>query len=85
MKHYATTSFWYHYRQLPEEVQRIADEKYRMLENNPYHPSLHFKKIHNDLWSARIGLEHRAVATPENGAFLWFWIGPHDEYEELIF
>lgn len=49
MKHYATTSFWYHYRQLPEEVQRIADEKYRMVENNPYHPSLHFKKIHNDL------------------------------------
>jgi hypothetical protein len=85
VKHYATSSFWYHYRALPKSVQRVADKNYRLLENDPYHPSLHFKKIHASLWSARVGLEHRAVATPESGGvFLWFWIGPHDDYERLI-
>ncbi len=84
MRHYASSGFWYHYRQLPPDVQRLADKNFRLLANDPYHPSLHFKKIHATLWSARIGLEHRAVATPQDGDFLWLWIGPHDAYDRLI-
>ncbi len=45
MNHYATSDFWYCYRQLPPEVQRTADKNYQLLANDPYHPSLHFKKI----------------------------------------
>lgn len=84
MSHYVTPEFWYHYRQLPEDVQRTADKNYRLLADNPYHPSLHFKKIREDLWSVRVGLSFRALATEEAGDFLWFWIGPHDEYDRLI-
>ena len=84
MKHYAAASFWYHYRQLPDEVQRLADKNFRLLESNPYHPSLHFKKIRDHLWSARVGLNYRATATPVGGDFLWFWIGPHEAYDRLL-
>lgn len=84
MNHYATPSFWYHYRQLPEAVQKIADKNYQLLAENPYHPSLHFKKIRDDLWSVRVGRSYRALATIEDGDYLWFWIGPHAEYDHLI-
>ena len=84
MTHYASSSFWHHYRRLPPNVQRLADKNFRLLDNDPRHPSLHFRKIHGELWSARVGLEHRALATPEGGDFLWFWIGPHDEYDRLL-
>jgi hypothetical protein len=30
MNHYATPDFWYHYRRLPQEVQRTADGPYGM-------------------------------------------------------
>lgn len=85
MNHRATRDFWDHYRRLPEAVQRVADKNFRLLKNDPYHPSLHFKKLHADLWSARVGLDHRALATPvDAGTFVWFWIGRHDAYERLI-
>jgi hypothetical protein len=84
VRHYATPEFWYHYRQLPEDVQRTADKNYQLLAHNPQHPSLHFKKIRDDLWSVRVGRSFRALATEEGGDFVWFWIGPHDEYDRLI-
>ncbi|MEM1042712.1 MAG: hypothetical protein AAGI91_08795 [Bacteroidota bacterium] len=84
MTHHASSSFWYHYRRLPDEVQRPADKNFRLLENNPYHPSLHFKKIHAALWSARVGRGYRAIATPDDGDFLWLWIGPHAAYDRLL-
>ena len=83
MNHYATPDFWYHYRKLPPEVQRTADKNYQLLANDPYHPSLHFKQIRN-LWSVRVGRGYRALATEQDGDYLWFWIGPHAEYDRLI-
>ncbi len=83
MNHYATSDFWYHYRQLPPEVQRTADKNYQLLADDPYHPSLHFKKI-RDLWSVRVGRGYRALATEQDGDYLWFWIGTHAEYDRLI-
>ena len=35
--------------------------------------------------SVRIGSDYRAVGIErEPGAILWFWIGPHEQYETLI-
>ena len=50
---------------------------------NPAHPSLHFKKIGN-LWSARVGINYRAVAVEDGEDFIWVWVGPHDEYQRMI-
>jgi hypothetical protein len=35
-------------------------------------------------WSARIGLQHRALAVEIDGGFLWFWIGSHADYDGLV-
>jgi hypothetical protein len=59
--HHTTAEFWQHYRQLPPHVQRLAKKNYQLLESDPCHPSLHFKRI-GRLWSVRIGHSYRALA-----------------------
>ncbi len=45
MKHFALPRFWRHYGALPEQVKRVADRNFKQLKANPYHPSLHSKKV----------------------------------------
>jgi hypothetical protein len=81
--HRTTARFWTSYARLPESLQRVARENFELLKNNPAHPSLHFKRVGN-LWSARVGINYRAVAVEDGADFIWVWIGPHDEYRRLI-
>ena len=74
MKHRANPRFWRCCRQLPEDVQRLADESY---------PSLHFKRM-GRFWSVRVGLHYRALALQHDADLVWFWVGPHAEYDRLI-
>ncbi len=83
MKHLASTRFWASYQRLPTEIQELADKNFRLLEQNPNHPSLQFKKL-GKLWSARVGLHYRALAVEVEGDFTWVWIGTHGEYDKLI-
>ncbi len=83
MNHHASPRFWRCYRGLPDEVRKLADRHYALLKTDPSHSSLHFKKIAM-LWSARVGLHYRALATEMEGDFVWFWIGSHAEYDNLV-
>lgn len=83
MKSSTTTEFWRSYSQLPPPIKQLARKTYRLWAQDPHHRSLHFKKIGN-VWSVRVGLEHRALGLFEEGTVHWFWIGPHDEYERLL-
>ena len=84
MKHKASRNFWSCYRQLPVDVQQLADHCYELLKQNPRYPSLHFKKI-GRFWTVRVGLHYRAIATEEdNNSLVWFWIGSHAEYDQLL-
>jgi hypothetical protein len=80
----ATQEFWTNLRALPRPDQHLALKNYRLWRANPRHPGLHFKKVGPLVWSARVGREYRAVAAPVPGGYVWFWIGPHDAYEQLI-
>jgi len=80
MKHRASLRFWRLYRALPQEIQQLADRGYQMLLQDPRHPSLHFKRI-GKVWSARVGLHHRALAAERNEEIVWIWIGTHAEYD----
>jgi len=53
------------------------------LKNDPRYPTLRFKRIGKHV-TVRVDLEYRAVGIPLPDGVLWFWIGPHDEYERLI-
>jgi len=81
--HHATPQFWERLEKLPESVQSLARRSFELLKQNPGHPSLHFKKV-GRFWSARVGLNHRALAVQDGPDFIWVWIGDHDEYDRLI-
>ena len=71
------------FRELPDEIQALARQNYELLKANPYHPSLHFKRV-GDYWSARVGRGYRALATEVADGFLWGWIGSHADYDRII-
>jgi len=50
------------------------------------HPGLRFKKVIDDppTYSVRITQSYRALGVKDNNTIIWFWIGNHDEYEQLI-
>ena len=83
MKHRASPRFWRAYRGLPRDVRQVADRNYKLLKDNPAHPSLHFKKV-GTFWSVRVGLHHRAIAVEAGTDLVWFWIGSHDDYDKLL-
>ena len=83
MKHHASPAFWQCYKRLPARTQRLADKNFKLLKENPEHPSLHFKKI-GRFRSARVGLDFRALAVEVEDGILWVWIGNHDEYDRIL-
>ncbi|MBS1591569.1 MAG: hypothetical protein JST07_05595 [Bacteroidetes bacterium] len=83
MNHFASSSFWHSYQQLPNEIKELADKNFKLLKENPSHPSLHFKKI-NDYFSVRVGIKYRALGITVVGGILWFWIGNHTAYDKML-
>lgn len=83
MNHFATPEFWFHYRRLPAKTRELADRCFETLQADPHHPSLRLKKV-GVFWSARVGLHFRVLARDRPEGLVWFWIGPHDRYEQLI-
>ena len=83
LKHFANPSFWQHHRQLPVEIQRLADKNFELLKRDPRHPSLRLKRV-GLFWSVRVGLDFRAVAKERPEGLVWIWIGRHDEYADFI-
>ncbi len=81
-----TRSFRQALAQLPEHVRRQAKEAYRFFRRNPNHPGLRFKQVHatQPIYSARITIDYRAVGVVEGDGIVWFWIGPHAEYDRLL-
>jgi hypothetical protein len=57
-----------------------------LFRQNPSHPGLNFKKVdeENNVYSVRIGLAYRALGQIDGEAIVWFWIGPHGDYNKLV-
>lgn len=83
LKHFATPNFWFHYRQLPPEVRELADKNFELLRADSRYPSLHLKKI-GIYWSARVGLAYRVLAKERAEGLVWFWIGHHSRYTQIL-
>ena len=74
------------FQQLPQQVQQQARAAYQLFRNDPAHPSLRFKPVHpsKPIFSARVGRDYRAIAVREGERVIWFWIGSHAEYDQLL-
>jgi len=87
VKSATTAVFRKHFAALPQEVRNQARIAYRRFIVNPHHSSLHFKRVHTTepVYSARVGRSYRVVGLLESdGVIVWFWIGPHEQYEKLL-
>ncbi|MEA2027775.1 MAG: hypothetical protein U9N49_02215 [Campylobacterota bacterium] len=78
--------FWKSYRALPNEIRLIAKKQYKIFRENPYHASLHFKRVHANqpIYSARITKDYRVLGVVKESVVIWFWIGSHSDYDKLL-
>lgn len=84
MKSKVDPAFWRRFNSLPAHVQQLARKSYLIWLENPFHPSLRFKKLKGDTWSVRVGEHYRATGYfLSSDAFVWLWIGTHEEYNKL--
>lgn len=86
MKSQTLPSFWAAYESLNKSIKIRARKAYKLWQQNPFHPSLHFKCIDRaeKIWSVRITLSYRALGIFEGDTVTWFWIGSHDDYERYF-
>jgi len=86
MESRTTEDFRKAFAKLPDEIRRLARKNYRLWRDNPNHPSLQFKNVHpkKPIYSVRIGFHYRTVGIREGDTIIWFWIGPHSEYDRLL-
>jgi hypothetical protein len=83
---HATDRFWKAFSLLPVRIQRQAAKAYAQWQNDPSHPGLHFKCVHQAkaVYSVRIGISYRALGRRHGEEMIWFWIGSHEAYNEMI-
>ena len=73
-------------RGLPLSVQEQAAKAYALWQEDPYHPSLQFKRVSQKqpIYSVRVNINYRALGLLESDRLYWYWIGAHDEYDDLL-
>ncbi len=81
-----TEEFRKGFESLPKDIQSKALIKFKLWKNNPIHPSLRFKQIHNSkpIYSIRISLGYRSLGVKVDETIVWFWIGSHSDYDKLL-
>ena len=86
MKSSLTYDFIKRFRKLPSRIQQQARKNYKLWKQNPYHPSLEFKQVHQTrpIYSVRVALGWRAVGLKDGDTISWFWIGSHAAYDSII-
>lgn len=87
MKSRRTLAFKKLFNELPAHIQELATKNYEIWKDNPQHPSIRFKFLggEKNLCSARIGLNYRVLGNfVEPDIILWFWIGSHEDCNNLI-
>jgi hypothetical protein len=87
VKSHTTSAFRKRFAALPSSIRDRARIAYRLFIADPHHSSLHFKRVHatEPVYSARVGRSYRVVGLiEEDGVIVWFWIGPHEQYETLL-
>jgi hypothetical protein len=86
MKSRITRQFRERLALLPTQVQQQARDAHKLFVKNHHHPGLQFKRICADppTYSARIGNGYRAVGGLDGDTVVWYWIGTHAEYDQLL-
>jgi len=83
---HTTERFRKAFAQLPKEIQTQAKDAHQQFQEDPFYPSLRFKRVHSTkpIYSVRISGDYRAVGIQSGGEIVWFWIGSHNDYDKLL-
>ena len=87
MRSQITSRFRKLLEKLPPAIRKEAAEAFRLFRENPYHPSLVFKQVHETkpIFSARVTQDYRVVGIRDpKDKIVWFWVGDHGEYDALL-
>ena len=86
MNSFTVKSYWQSYNELPSDIKKQADAKFELWKENPFYPSLHFKCVNSedDIWSVRVTMDYRALAVRHKDTVIWYWIGDHNRYKQLL-
>ncbi len=87
-----TRAFREQFQRLPLRVQELTRECCRIFDSDPDHPSLRRKPVHvtragssvPGSFSVSITMRYRAVYVIQDGVNVWYWIGTHAEYDQLL-
>ena len=71
---------------LSREKKQAAIDAYKQWKQDPFAGSLRFKCVDqkSNIWSVRIGIHYRAFGARDDDEIIWFWIGSHEEANNLI-
>jgi hypothetical protein len=82
------------FERLPARVQQNARNAYQCIRANPFDPALKLHEIKGtrtpDVYAADagtyLGTAYRALGIwhKSKDVIVWFWIGSHEEYNQLI-
>ena len=76
-------NFWLLYEKLSKDVQKLADETFSLLKQDPKNTSLQIATV-GRYWSIKIGEKNRALGVEVGDeGLLWCWIGSHADYESF--
>jgi mRNA-degrading endonuclease RelE of RelBE toxin-antitoxin system len=86
LKSVLTDKFRKAFDKLPADIQEKARQAYSLWKADNRHPGLHFKQVHQSrpVYSVRVGLSYRALGVIEEDTIVWFWIGSHEDYNNLL-
>jgi mRNA-degrading endonuclease RelE of RelBE toxin-antitoxin system len=86
MKSSVTRTFRKRLGELSASVREQAAKAYALWQEDPYHPSLQFKRVsqRQPIYSARVSINYRVLGLLEGDRIYWYWIGTHDEYDDLL-
>lgn len=85
VRHIRTAEFKKCYGKLSQPIQESADKQFKLLKENPQHPSWQFRQLssRSDCWYARVTDNYRALATRYQNVYIWFWIGTKAKFQVL--
>lgn len=86
MKSSVTKTFRQRLDDLPTLVQAQAAKAYALWQADSYHPSLQFKRVsqRQPIYSAPVSINYRVLGLLASECIYWYWIGGHDEYDQLL-
>lgn len=82
--HWRHVSFINSFSKLPNEVKKEARRAFRKMIHDPSIVKLTQLVVNRSgkykVFSARIGMNYRALALRVGSIFIWYWIGTHESY-----